>query len=230
METNLQRQGHSGGRDVYGANCGRIYISPNVDCRVFNSSLDVLQNVVNNTDKKIIMLGDFNSRLVATGGRRMNKRGELLTELMETVGCHCINDDTPTFEARGHTSILDLAILDNRWRNQQWNWEILQQDKASDHYATMLILEDISFKSNDQTPVLRFSVDQMDVITNRVAARLSTMENFAPEAFSNIIKQEMDKESRNGVKKHMVYWWTREIAYLRQTLQAKRRIKQRLRQ
>ncbi|XP_075210164.1 uncharacterized protein LOC142317483 [Lycorma delicatula] len=196
-----------------------VYISPNVD------------NVITNSDKKIIMLGDFNSRLVAAGGRSTNRRGEMLMELMETVGCQCINDDTPTFEARGHTSvsILDLTILDDRWRRQQWSWQVLQQDIACDYYATMVTLKDISFNSYDRETVPRFTAEQIEAITGKVAIRLAAIEQLTPETLANIIKQEMYREKHNGVRKRMVYWWTGEIAYLRQILQNKRRIKQRLR-
>ncbi|XP_075217986.1 uncharacterized protein LOC142322795 [Lycorma delicatula] len=45
-----------------------VYISPNVALSELISFLDMIQDVVSNTHKKIIMLGDFNSRLVAAGG------------------------------------------------------------------------------------------------------------------------------------------------------------------
>ncbi|XP_075237041.1 uncharacterized protein LOC142333605 [Lycorma delicatula] len=194
---------------------GTYVVSPNVNHSEFVRFLDILQNVVLNTDKRIIMLGDFNSKMVAAGGQHTNRRGELLTELMETVGCHCVNDDTPTYEARGHTSILDLTILDNRWKREQWSWGVLPEEIASDHYATTLSLNDINFRSRAQPPPPRFTADQLDSITDRTATRLIALEHHTLDALSNIIKQEMDRESRNGVRKCTVYWWTAEIAYLR---------------
>ncbi|XP_075210436.1 uncharacterized protein LOC142317771 [Lycorma delicatula] len=171
-----------------------VYISPNVALSEFTSTLDTIQEVINNTDKKIIMVGDFNSRLVAAGGRCTNKRGKILTDLMESVGCHCVNDDTPTFVARGHTSILNLTILDNRWRCQQWHWEVMPHDIASDHYATMISLNDVSFKANEQPSLIRFSAYQIDVITNRVATRLEAAEHLTPDTLTNSVMQEMDRE------------------------------------
>ncbi|XP_075213797.1 uncharacterized protein LOC142320002 [Lycorma delicatula] len=178
-----------------------VYISPNVDNVEFDRTLDVIQNVITNTDKKIIMLGDFNSRLVAARGRSTNRRGEMLMELMETLGCQCINDDTPTFEARRHTSILDLTILDDRWRRQQWSWQVPEQDIASDHYATMVTLKDISFNSYDRETVPRFIAEQIEAITGKVAIRLAATEQLTPETPANIIKQEMDREMHYGVRK-----------------------------
>ncbi|XP_075217825.1 uncharacterized protein LOC142322632 [Lycorma delicatula] len=102
-----------------------VYVSPNVEHIVFISFMDRLQRIIVNTDKRLILLGEFNSKSIAAGSNYTNRRGEVLDDLMETARCHCINDNAPTYKARGHSSVLDLTILDNRWRSDQWEWKVL---------------------------------------------------------------------------------------------------------
>ncbi|XP_075236525.1 uncharacterized protein LOC142333388 [Lycorma delicatula] len=86
------------------------YVSPNCDINEFTRRLDIIQGVVNNARKKVIILGDFNSKAIAAGSAYTNRRGEILTDMMRAISCLCVNDGTPTYEARGHSSVLDLTI------------------------------------------------------------------------------------------------------------------------
>ncbi|XP_075213635.1 uncharacterized protein LOC142319848 [Lycorma delicatula] len=75
-------------------------LSPNCDIHEFTRRLDIIQGVVNNARKKVIILGDFNSKAIAARSEYTNRRGEILTDMMGEISCHCVNDGTPTYEAR----------------------------------------------------------------------------------------------------------------------------------
>ncbi|XP_075228110.1 uncharacterized protein LOC142328290 [Lycorma delicatula] len=166
--------------------------------------------------------------MVMAGSSYTNRRGQILTDLLETTGCHCINDGTPTYVARGHQSVLDLTIVDNRWKSEQYDWMVLLDDIASDHCATILDLRDANFERMEYPPLPSFLAKQIELIVNRTADRLKDRQQQTPEALSNIIKQEIDRVASNAARRRNVYWWTTEIGNMRQELQSLRRRKQSL--
>ncbi|XP_075210270.1 uncharacterized protein LOC142317599 [Lycorma delicatula] len=191
------------------------FVSPNCDFCEFTIFIDNIHRVVTSTSKRMILIGDFNCKSVMTGSNYNNRRGELLAEFMEITGCHCVNDSTVTFEARGHSSVLDLTILDNRWNNEQWSWGVLSNDIASDHYATYLNINDPEFRVNEKPPLPRITSDQISEIVENTVTKFVNLENRTPEALTNIIHHEMDRVGRKGARKFSVYWWTEEIKCLR---------------
>ncbi|XP_075232296.1 uncharacterized protein LOC142330734 [Lycorma delicatula] len=116
------------------------YVSPNISIGDYEKYLDSIHRIVSCESKKVIMMGDFNCKSRLAGSSYNNRKGELLADLMESLGYYCINDNTPTFEARGHCSVLDLVIIDGRWGSDQYEWRVLDQDIASDHFAVKLIM------------------------------------------------------------------------------------------
>ncbi|XP_075217856.1 uncharacterized protein LOC142322664 [Lycorma delicatula] len=149
-----------------------VYVSPNIDLAEFTHFIDILQSVIINSPKKLVMLGYFNSKMVNAGSSYMNRRGQILADLLEITGCRCVNDGTPTYVARGHQSVLDLTILDNRWRGEQYNWMVLLDEIASDHLAMRLDLIDANLERVEYPRPLNFTADQIEVIVNRTADRL----------------------------------------------------------
>ncbi|XP_075213745.1 uncharacterized protein LOC142319953 [Lycorma delicatula] len=204
-----------------------VYVSPIIELAEFTCFVDIPQGLITNSSKRLVMLGDFNSKMVMAGSSYTNRRGQILVDLLETTGCHCINDGTPTYVARGHQSVLDLTILDNRWKSEQYDWMVLLDDIASDHRATILDLRDANFERVEYPPLPSFSAEQIELIVNRTADRLKARQQQTPEALSNIIK-EIDRVASNAARRRNVYWWTTEIGNMRQELQSLRRRKQRL--
>ncbi|XP_075215330.1 uncharacterized protein LOC142321219 [Lycorma delicatula] len=205
-----------------------VYVSPNIDLTEFTRFIDILQGIIINSPKRLVMLGDFNSKMVNAGSSYTIRRGQILADLLEITGCCCVNDGTPTYVARGHQSVLDLTILDNRWRGKQYNWMVLLDEIASDHRATRLDLIDANLERVEYPRPLNFTADQIEVIVNRTADRLRDRQQQTPEALSNLVMHEIDRMANNTARRRNVYWWTTEIGKLRQELQSLRRRKQRL--
>ncbi|XP_075217796.1 uncharacterized protein LOC142322605 [Lycorma delicatula] len=205
------------------------YVSPNCDIHEFTRRLDIIQGVVNNARKKVIILGDFNSKAIAEGSAYTNRRGEILTDMMGAISCHCVNDGTPTYEARGHSSVLDLTIIDDRWSREHWDWRVLPHDVASDHHATMITLKGSDYVTREKMPYSSFTKEQIEIIIDRTAERIINIENLTPVALTNVIRQEMGRVAHRRANRHSVYWWNMEIETLKGLLQSRRRRKQRLR-
>ncbi|XP_075225257.1 uncharacterized protein LOC142326562 [Lycorma delicatula] len=205
------------------------YVSPNCDIHEFTRRIDIIQGVVNNARKKVIILGDFNSKAIAAGSAYTNRRGEILTDMMGEISCHCVNDGTPTYEARGHSSVLDLTIIDDRWSREHWDWRVLPHDVASDHHATMITIKGSDYVTREKLPYSSFTKEQIQIIIDRTAERIINIENLTPVALTNVIRQEMGRVAHRRANRHSVYWWNMEIETLRGLLQSRRRRKQRLR-
>ncbi|XP_075220705.1 uncharacterized protein LOC142324024 [Lycorma delicatula] len=52
-----------------------VYVSPNIELAEFTRFLDILQGLTTNSPKRLLMLGDFNSKMVMAGSSYMNRRG-----------------------------------------------------------------------------------------------------------------------------------------------------------
>lgn len=58
-------------------------VSPNCSRNEFDDFVDALQRVVYTNNKRIILLGDFNSKYVATGINYSNWQGRVLTDILD---------------------------------------------------------------------------------------------------------------------------------------------------
>ncbi|XP_075223860.1 uncharacterized protein LOC142325714 [Lycorma delicatula] len=214
------------------------YVSPNITIADYDRFLDSNYRILSRQSKKFVLLGDFNcktkSLLVAkfrwfAGCSRSNRRGELIEELMESLGGRCLNDGTPTYEARGHYSVLDLVTADNRWSMDQLELTVMDNDISSDHLPLHLMIKEGNDFVVERPFVTRPTARQVDKIVDKVAQMLRNMIELTPDTLTSVIQQEMDKELRATGGRRQVYWWSNEIARLRDNLQQARRRKQRLR-
>ncbi|XP_075210463.1 uncharacterized protein LOC142317798 [Lycorma delicatula] len=205
------------------------YVSPNISIIDYEKFLDSIYRILSRQNKKFVLLGDFNCKTVYAGCSHSNRRGELIEEFMESIDGHCINDGTPTYEARGHYSILDLVIIDNRWLRDQCELTVLDNDIASDHFSLQLVIRDGTHTAVERPIVIRPTARQVDKIVDKVSQRLSTIIELTPDTLTSIIQQEMDREIRATRSRRQVYWWSNEIACFRNTLHQARRKKKDLR-
>ncbi|XP_075237775.1 uncharacterized protein LOC142333994 [Lycorma delicatula] len=199
------------------------YVSPNISIIDYKKFLDSIYRILSRQNKKFVLLGDFNCKTVYAGCSHSNRRGELMEEFMESIDGHCINDGTPTYEARGHYLILDLVIIDNRWLRDQCELTVLDNDIASDHFSLQLVIRDGTYTAVERPIVIRPTARQVDKTVDKVSQRLSTIIELTPDTLTSIIQQEMDREIRATRSRRQVYWWSNEVAYFRNTLQQARK-------
>ena len=84
---------------------------------------------------KIIMAIDRNSRSTTWHDVITNVRGRLLEEFVESNHLHIINEESPrtTFHSSKGQSNIDITITDNKILAAIENWEISEEECASDH-------------------------------------------------------------------------------------------------
>ncbi|XP_075210366.1 uncharacterized protein LOC142317705 [Lycorma delicatula] len=199
------------------------YVSPNISIQDYGRFLDSIHTILTREARKFILLGDFNCKLTLAGCTYNNRRGELMADLIESLGGYCINDGTSTFVARGHRSILDLVIIDGRFLRYQFELTVLDDDISSDHFPLRLIFKDSNYTAVDRLICSRPTTQQIERIVDKVTERIQNMTELTPELVTVIIQREMDKEMRKSNTRRHVYWWNNEIMRFREILQKARR-------
>ncbi|XP_075223897.1 uncharacterized protein LOC142325752 [Lycorma delicatula] len=90
------------------------YVSPNIVLEDYKTYIDRLMGIIMQAPKRVILMGDFNCKAIIAGSDYTNNRGQIFADMMIVTGLVCLNDGTHTFEARGHRSVLDLTLVNNR--------------------------------------------------------------------------------------------------------------------
>ncbi|XP_075228209.1 uncharacterized protein LOC142328386 [Lycorma delicatula] len=182
-----------------------------------------------NAPKSTIVVGDFNCRTVAAGAGSSNNRGLALEELLGTTGLVCINDGSPTFYARGHSSILDLVLIDGRFPPDMVRMQDLQVETASDHLAVSVEIHDTETHARNQHLCFRLSERQIETIVRKVATKITDGRPVTPDTLQQIMITELARLPERATRHHPVYWWSSDIADQRRVLQSMKRRVQRLR-
>jgi hypothetical protein len=104
---------------------------------------DLIENNIKTIEKildftkgaKIIIAIDSNSRSKTWHDVTTNSRGKLLEEFVASNQLHIINEDSTrtTFQTGRGKSNIDITITNNQMLADVTNWEISEQESASDH-------------------------------------------------------------------------------------------------
>ncbi|XP_075210261.1 uncharacterized protein LOC142317591 [Lycorma delicatula] len=163
------------------------------------------------------------------GAAYTNIRGKILEELLEAIGAKCVNNGTATYSARGHNSIIDLVIIDSRIRTDSIDFAVLNEETPSDHRAILVTLREYLPGRRQLNIFSRMTEQQIHRVTNNAANRIKNCPQITPEAFQDIIKEEIPKIPPSNNKYHPIYWWSAEIEEQRRIMQRYKRVDQKLR-
>ena len=115
-------------------------------------SLDVLTKYAKQIDTPLIVGSGTNSHHTIWGDKKKDKRGEVLLEHFSNCGLLWANKGTnPTFvNSRGHHSVIDLTITNNKALDVAKNWYVSDRVSNSDHKYIMFNI-DAEKKQNNIT-------------------------------------------------------------------------------
>ena len=106
----------------------------------YNGSIEnnfqTLENILEFTEGvKLIIAMDSNARSTTWHDITTNNRGKMLEEFVAGYQLHIINEDSPrkTFQTSRGSSNIDLTIVNNQMLADIKNWEISEEEIASDH-------------------------------------------------------------------------------------------------
>ena len=108
-----------------------------MDCNEsIENNLQTLENILEFTEgAKLIIAMDSNARSTTWHDVTKNNRGKMMEEFVASSQLHIINEDSPRkiFQRSRGSSNIDLTIVKNRMLPEINNWEISDEESASDH-------------------------------------------------------------------------------------------------
>lgn len=197
---------------------------------------------------ELIVAGDFNAWSVEWGSRTNNPRGQLLSDMVNSLGLTVANvGSTPTFRRAEATSIIDVTFSKN---TNVTDWRVLEVDSLSDHMlvsfrseSRMLAADPVEPPSNelrgwavrkrdddalaDYLTGSRLEVPTGDSTAANALASADALDGYLIGA----CEASMPRRRRGPPGKTPVHWWSDEIADLRRNcLTLRRRYQARLSQ
>lgn len=127
------------------------YWSPNSTINEYTDFIDRLQNSIRMQTGEVVVAGDFNAKHAAWGSPISDTRGELLLEMINSLGLVvCNNGYAPTFERDGSSSYIDITIATERTAAAIINWKVSSENSLSLH--NYIIFDIIGIQKNSVTP------------------------------------------------------------------------------
>lgn len=215
------------------------YISPNCSLSSFEAYLDSLTNCIRACHPHpLFVLGDFNAHSRAWGNAQNNTRGEALQEWAASVDLRLLNNGAMSTCVRWQgESIVDLSWATSSAIRMVSGWRVAEDlVTLSDHRHIIIDVDRPTIDHRQRTQPTRWSLKRLDRDMLIAAANVSDWQQVPREDSFDI----SDDTSRfqatmasicdaamprvKPPKRTSAYWWTEEIAQLREVcLQTRRR-------
>ena len=171
----------------------------------FQGKLDLLEDTIRDVGGRILVAGDLNAKAIEWGMPRTDSRGKRILEFAARIGLMVMNEgNTPTFRRTGQQgTIPDITLASETLAPSMQQWKVIDDYTGSDHQY-------LSYKlgMNPQTRTnLYAKVGEPGGVDAIV------------EATSQLIHRACNKSmprTRKSGKRRSVYWWSEEIADIRQ--------------
>lgn len=223
-----------------------IYFSPNKSLAEFEVFIDHLGAAVNRASPSaVIVVGDFNAKSAMWGSPSTNPRGVVVEDWALTTGLTLLNQgNVNTCIRQQGGSIVDLSFATPAVARRVSEWNVLENvETLSDH---LYISFNVSYSQDatrvsrpqnvDTSPFPRWAMAKMDrdilveaSIVHSWFARPASLPvdveesaQWHADAMTAICDAAMPRVKRRPLKRE-VYWWSQDLAALRNTCIVARR-------
>lgn len=212
-----------------------VYLSPNGGIELFQARLNGLEDFTRDLGSKVLMAGDFNAKAVEWGEPEPDSRGRRLMEMAARLDMVVLNEGTiTTFRRPGYRqTIIDITLASESLAPEVEKWKVLEDFTGSFHqYVKFEIGETTNRNKKATQPNKRWNVTRMDakIFRDYIKEGQAEIANLIKDADARgdaetvvqttmrIIEKACQasmplKTTRKG--KRPMYWWTEEIATLR---------------
>ena len=235
--------------DIDGVKVYSCYFSPNIQYDDFLRKLETLEDSLRTTTGEVLVAGDFNCKSPEWGSKKLDKRGEALSEVVAGLDLVVLNEgDTFTFRRGIGGSVLDITLGSVAIAARTSTWRVLEDLTLSDHqYITFCVgkepskMKDVEnikeagwvLRKLDRGQAKRFLEQEKrkgDLQRLVEAYHPEAVLNYAVTTIVSTCDAAMPRRKYRQRRRKPVYWWTPEIAELRKTCITARRKAQRARQ
>lgn len=235
-----------------GAAVVAVYVSPNIDLAAYGDFLDRVGECVRRClPRQVLVLGDFNARSTQWGNPRTNSRGRMLTDWAAGLGLLLANrGSASTCVAWRGSSVVDITWATPGLLRRIRDWRVAEGvETLSDH---LYILMEVALGAEEDAgrrrrpgesrrrPPPRWRLKERDKEMLRAAtivsawswdARRTTEQGSIDEEAEELRRYmtaacdaSMPRSVPGGGRDHGTYWWTAEIAEMRENcVRARRR-------
>lgn len=227
------------------------YFSPNLDYETYLRQLDRLEESLRTVTVEVLVAGDFNSNSPEWGSRRLDNRGEALSELIARLDLVVLNEGNSYTFRRGQTrSVVDVTLSSDGVAARTVGWRVLEDATLVDHQYLEFCMEKGPrghMENPNREPVngggwvlrrldkLRFK-ETLETLKRRgdlqTLAEIGDPEPIVSYAVNSIIAAcdvAMPRRKKHPQTRKSVYWWNPEISELRRKCMEARRAAQRRR-
>ncbi|KAI5715842.1 hypothetical protein M8J77_023429 [Diaphorina citri] len=200
-----------------------VYLSPNDNLEVFIQKLQEIQEDIETTvHKQIVIGGDFNAKSFAWGSPFEDRRGAVLGEWFASRDLVILNRGaTPTFVRNSIISHLDITACSQALANQIESWEVLMEENLSDHNTIRFVITEPNRRQsnprNHSALVWKYDEAKENILQEKITAAVGSA-NTNPRAsiqFLQEICREIFEKRRPRSDKQQAYWWNSHISNLR---------------
>lgn len=211
-----------------------VYFSPNVHIHEFMLLLSQLENLIRQRKNlRTIICGDFNAKNPIWGGEQKCDRGEKLAEFCAALDLIVLNtDEHPTFRRGESTSFIDVTLVTADLAGNVSSWLVdVEDENLSDHQNIYFEVETELVGVAEEWPRLRegwrFAVQRIPLFVERFfdsweeISSLGGMEESLCDIVHSLMRNCADAVfsgigANTSIQKE-VYWWSEDIARLRET-------------
>lgn len=203
-----------------------VYLSPNDSLQEMVDSLDSLSDFCHQQTKGLLIGGDFNAKSPAWTGGPADRRGRVVMDFAGSLDLTLLNDGvTPTWEARGLRSIIDLTFASVGIARKVQQWRVLDDETLSDHryIAVEIATETRGGTQPYRPPRWRYKPEAKESLRAALQTSCATVRNVEElaEGLVAACRNSLSQVRTGG--RRPAYWWTDGIADLRRACVTARR-------
>lgn len=207
------------------------YFSPNRPEEEFNHFLgELTASIDTQTNKHIIITGDFNATSRTWGGKHTLARGHRLEEWMAQVDYYLVNHGMiPTFVRRNQESFIDLTLASGPAFSTVSNWQVEEDEVSlSDHRYITFTIDTAQTQTRhthlNRKKTFRYRLLDKPTLRQELLKCSNTQHNTTNETqLHNILTKacitatkRSQKTNKPTYKYTPKYWWNEDIAQARQ--------------
>lgn len=118
---------------------------PNSNPTPWESLTKILKNIHNN----FLIIGDFNAHNPIWGSQHTCTRGQAIEKIIDDLKLFPLNTGSHTHfnVATNNTSAIDLSLCNSKYLHR-FDWNVLSEESASDHYPILISYADATLQAN----------------------------------------------------------------------------------
>ncbi|XP_033228825.1 uncharacterized protein LOC117180435 [Belonocnema kinseyi] len=216
--TNINKvpaESHGAGEGYVWVKSGKItfvscYLTPNEPIKDFQTKLDNIEEMLQDTEEEIVIAGDFNAKALEWalewGMAYMDPRGKKVMEMAARRGLVVLNTGQTTFRRPGQReTIPDISLVTENLVRRAQAWRVMDDYTGSDHlyinFRIQMSLEKERHKATKQEHKWNAAKMDKEKLTSTLIRGQDAVAEMAQEDTGRVVEITMQLKIRDEVDK-----------------------------